>query len=229
MAAERLSMRKIFEVPRLKHELGLSNRTIARGCSISHSTVSEYLGRYGKAGLTWPPPGELDHAELEARLFPPASKAPPGGRPRPDFAAIHLELRQHRHVTLQLLWMEYKEAHPDGFQYSQFCDLYRRWRGKLDVTLRQDHRAGGKMFVDWAGQTVPIVYRDTGETRPASIFVAVLGASNYAYAEAAAGQDLEALRAGTVSSKLKRCPTAPQRDSGLVLPQADRATFDGLR
>lgn len=103
---------------------------------------------------------------------------------------MHEQLHRHKHVTLQLLWEEYKEAHPDGYQYSQYCELYRRWARKIDVVLRQEHRAGEKMFVDHAGQTVPVVDRETGEIRHASIFVAVLGASNYTFAEATWKKDL---------------------------------------
>ncbi len=112
MAAERLSMRKIVEVLRLTFEVGLSRRQIARICSMAHSTVCEYLKRFERAGLAWPLPAELDQAALEARLFPVSSYLPPEQRPRPDFEWIHQELRRHKHLTLQLLWMEYKESHP---------------------------------------------------------------------------------------------------------------------
>lgn len=188
MAAERLSMRKILEVLRLKHELGLSARKIARICSVSRSTAGEYLARFERAGLLWPLEAQVDQAALEALLFPAPPRMRPGTRPRPDFEWVHRELRSHKHVTLQQLWLEYKQAQPLGCQYSQFCDLYRRWRGKLDVVLRQPHRAGEKMFVDWAGQSIPISDRSTGQSRPAWLFVAVLGASNYTYAEAAESQ-----------------------------------------
>ena len=116
---------------------------------------------------------------------------PPGQRrAEPDFAAIHEQLQTHRHVTLQLLWEEYIETHPDGYRYSRFCELYQRWRRKLDVVLRQQHRAGEKLFVDYAGATVPVENLQTGEIRAAQIFVAVLGASSYTYAEATWSQDL---------------------------------------
>jgi len=107
----------------------------------------------------------------------------------PDWLVIHQELK-HKHVTLFLLWQEYRGAHPDGYQYSWFCDHFRAWQGKLDVVMRQDHRAGEKLFVDYAGQTAPIIDRATGEIRGAQIFVAVLGASNYTYAEATWTQGL---------------------------------------
>lgn len=192
MPAERLSMRKIKEVLRLKFELGLANRQIARSCSVNHSTVADYLYRAKAAGLDrWPLPAALDEAELEARLFPARTTvmlAP--SRPPPDWAAIHDELRSQKHVTLQLVWQEYKQSNPDGYQYSRFCELYGRWAEKLDLVLRQEHRAGEKLFVDYAGDTVPVIDSKTGEITEASIFIAVLGASNYTYAEASWNQDL---------------------------------------
>jgi transposase len=190
MPAKRLSMRKIKEVLRLKFELQLKNREIARSCSIPHSTVANYLSRAGAAGLIWPLPPELDDGGLEQRLFGDRIQVVRREIPQPDFASVHAELRRHRHVTLQLLWQEYKQSHPDGYQYSQFCDRYHRWAARLDLTLRQEHRAGEKLFVDHAGQTVSIVDPSTGEVHQAAIFVAVLGASNYTYAEATWKRDL---------------------------------------
>ena len=186
-------MRKIKEVLRLKYTHDLSDRQIARSCGISRSTVAEYLMRARAAGLDWPLPSELDDATIEAKLFPHESgKAERGQPPMANCEQIHRELQSHKHVTLQLLWQEYKEAHPDGYQYSQFCELYRRWEKKLDLVLRGSHRAGEKMFVDYAGQTVPVTDRETGEAAAqASVFVGVLGASNYTYAEATLKADLE--------------------------------------
>lgn len=189
MAAKRLSMRKIKEVLRLKWEHGLSNRKIARSCSISRSTVADYLSRAEEAGLSWPLPPELDEAELEKRLFCLPRIFLPGPRPWPDWSEIHREL-SGKGVTLFLLWEEYKQANPQGYQYSWFCHQYRQWAGKLDLVMRQEHRAGEKMFVDYAGQIVPVVDRTTGEMREAQIFIAVLGASNYTYAEATWSQSL---------------------------------------
>jgi transposase len=111
-------------------------------------------------------------------------------RATPDWAAIHDELHNNKKVTLQLLWQEYKQSNPDGYQYSRFCELYQRWAGKLDLVLRQEHRAGEKLFVDYAGDTVPVINAKTGTVMEASIFVAVLGASNYTFAEATWNQDL---------------------------------------
>ena len=182
-------MRKIKEVLRLKWAKGMSNRKIATSSGIGRPTVSEYLRRATEAGLTWPLPADLDDARLERLLFPPPPDLPAQERGIPDWAHIHGELK-HKGVTLFLLWQEYRQANPDGYQYSWFCEHYRAWQGKLDVVMRQDHRAGEKLFVDYAGQTVPIIDRATGEIRETQIFVAVLGASNYTYAEATWSQSL---------------------------------------
>jgi len=193
MPAQRLSMRKIREVLRLKLGLGLKDREIARSCSIPRSSVANYVQRAREAGVGWPLPSDLGDKALEDMLFQPsAAVVRQSGMVVPDFVWVHGELRRHKHVTLQLLWQEYKEACPAGYQYSRFCELYHRWARKLDVVLRQEHRAGEKMFVDHAGDTIPVVERDSGEIHPASIFVAVLGASSYTYAEATWKRDLAA-------------------------------------
>jgi transposase len=182
-------MRKIKEVLRLKWAQGLSNRQIAKTCGIARPTVGEYLRRATEAGLAWPLPPDLDEAALERQLFPPPPSLPAQARGVPDWALVHQELKR-KGVTLFLLWQEYRETHPEGYQYSWFCDHYRAWQGKLDVVMRQDHRAGEKLFVDYAGQTMPVVDRNTGEIREVQIFVAVLGASSYTYAEATWTQGL---------------------------------------
>jgi len=189
MAAEKLSMRKIREVLRLYLGLGLKKRQIARSCNISHSTVLEYIRRAERAGLGWPLPEGLDDAAIESRLFAPLVISRSCVRPMPEMDYIHRELRRDG-VTLQLLWSEYKDKEPAGYQYSQFCERYRRWAGRLDVVLRQEHRAGEKLFVDYAGSTMPVVDRTTGEIMAVQIFVAVLGASSYTYAEATLDQSL---------------------------------------
>jgi len=181
-------MRKIKEVLRLKWELGLAARQIARSLSTSHSTVLDMLGRAKEADLSWPIP-DLDDAALEAKLYPHGPELPKN-RPEPDLAYIHKQL-QRKGVTLQLLWLEYKQAHPDGVQYTQFTQRYRNWQSKLDVVLRHNHRAGEQMQVDFAGPTVTVVVnRQTGETQEAYIFVAALPASNYTFAKAVWSQDL---------------------------------------
>jgi transposase len=182
-------MRKVKEVLRLKWLCGLSNRQIAKGCSIGRTTVAEYVRRAKEAGLSWPLAEGMDEAELNRLLFPPPPSVPSGTRPEPSWAEIHQE-RKRKGVTLFLLWQEYKETYPDGYQYSSFCKRYQQWTGKLDLVMRQDHRAGEKMFVDYAGQSVAVIDSATGEIRQAQIFVAVLGASNYTYAEATWTQSL---------------------------------------
>src|SRR5918996_3730200 len=182
-------MRKIKEVLRLKYEAGLGHRQIARSCSLGLATVHDYLHRAEAAGLKWPLPEGWDDDRLESTLFGRSHKAEPQ-KSLPDFASIHEQLQQHSHLTQQLVWEEYRQAHPDGYGYSRFCELYQRWRRKLDVVLRQEHKAGEKMFVDWAGATIPIHDRLTGEVTQASVFVAVLGASSYTWAQATADQQL---------------------------------------
>ncbi|MFH1739858.1 MAG: IS21 family transposase, partial [bacterium] len=189
MPKERLSMRKIKEVLRLRWACGLSQRQIAESCSIARSTVGEYVLRAQAAGLSWPLPEDLDEAQLEAMLFPVREGREARGCPLPDWAEVHRELKR-KGVTLSLLWMEYKAQHPGGYQYSRFCDLYREWAKTVDPCMRQDHKAGEKMFVDYCGLTVPVVDRATGETYQAQVFVAALGASNYTYAEATGSQSL---------------------------------------
>ena len=189
MARERLSMRKIKEVLRLHFEHQQSARQIAHSCNIARSTVKEYLHRAEQAKVIWPLSGEMDDAALENRLFPPAPLISPEKRQMPPMEYLHQE-RKKKSVTLQLLWHEYKEANPDGYQYSQFCEIYRQWTQKLDVCLRQEYRAGEKLFVDYAGQTIPIQDPLTGLIREAYLFVATLGASNYTFVEATLSQDL---------------------------------------
>jgi transposase len=188
MGAERLPMRRIREVLRLKYERGLSHRAIARASGVGVGTVWEHLARAKRAGLAWPLPAELDDSELEARLFPP----PPVGRERvmPDLAEVHQELKGVG-VTLHLLWQEYREVHGEGgYGYSQFCELYRRWAGRLRPSMRQLHRAGEKLFVDFSGKKPHLVDRRTGELVEVELFVGALGASCYTYAEATASQKL---------------------------------------
>ena len=183
-------MRKIKEVLRL-HSLGLKQRQIARSCSIGQSTVSDYIHAAQAAGLGWPELAEWDDARVAAALQPkPAGEPKPSRLPEPDYAAIHAELQQDRHLTLWLAWEEYRSQHPDGYRYSRFCERYQRWRRKLEVVLRQEHRAGEKLFVDYAGRTVPVQDPATGATCAAQLFVAVLGASNYIFAEATWTQGL---------------------------------------
>ena len=188
MPAERLSMRKLREVLRLHFEQRSSLRSISASCQISASTVQGYLSRAKVAKLSWPLPSELDDEGLERLLYQREGETA-RARPEPDFAVMHLELRR-KGVTLQLLWEEYRAAHPDGYEYSRYCELYRRWAKKLNPTMRQTHRAGEKLFVDFSGDGLSITCPGTGERRTAKLFVAVLGASNLTYVEAVLGEDL---------------------------------------
>lgn len=182
-------MRKIREVLRLKFDIQLSARQIARSLGIGRATVGEYLSRYDNSGLSWPLPASLSDADLERRLFPPPPSVPGEQRPSPDWTWVQAELRRPG-VSLALLWQEYRLTQPQGYQYSWFCDHYRAWLGKLDVVMRQEHRAGEKLFVDYAGQSAPVIDRATGDVRQAQVFVAVLGASSYTFAEATWSQQL---------------------------------------
>lgn len=177
-------MRKIAEVLRLKWACSLTHREIGRSCSISHTTVSEYVKRAEAAGIKWPLPETLTEDELYRRLFPEkARSAEQPVKALPDWEKVRKELKK-RSVTLRLLWDEYRESHPNGYGYSQYCELYRGYVKKLDPPMRQNHKAGEKLFVDYVGDTIPIVDTETGESRPAYLFVAVLGASSYTYTEA---------------------------------------------
>jgi transposase len=184
-------MRRVREILRLKYETGASDRAIAVAIGVARSTVGLCLARVAAAGLTWPLPALLTEQALEALLFAPLGGFSPGARHKnePDWAPVHHELRRPG-VTLLLLWQEYRANNPDGYGYSRWCELYRGWESRLSPTMRQAHPAGERLFVDYAGHTVEVVDADTGELRPAQIFVAVLGASNYTYAEATWTQSL---------------------------------------
>ena len=189
MAAERLSMRKLRELFRLRFEAGLSTREIAASLNVGNGTVCDYLGRARVAKPPWPLPPELDDdAALTALLFPGEGKAA-ADRPEPDWARIHAELKK-KGVTKQLLWQEYLETHPGGYQYSRFCERYGRWLQSASVTMRQEHRAGDKSFVDFSGDGVQVVDAVTGEVRVAKLFVAVMGASNLTYVEPVFSEDM---------------------------------------
>jgi transposase len=184
-------MHKIKTVLRLT-SLGLSQRQIAASCQIGQATVSDYLRMAAQAGLQWPAIADWSEDQLSTALVPASVTAPPHWRKtaEPDFAGIRHELQSHKHLTLQLLWQEYRNHQPDGYGYSRYCGLYRSWLKRQDVVLRHEHRAGEKLFVDFAGDTIPIHDPSTGEIQHASIFVAVLGASSYTFAEATWTQGL---------------------------------------
>jgi len=181
-------MRKIREILRLRHERGLTHRTIGEAVRVGAATVSEYLAKAKAKGLGWPLPEELRDAELEQLLYPPPASSE---REVPDFVAIHEELRRHRELTLLQLWVEYAEDNPRAYRYSRYCELYHRWKKKLKPTMRQRHRAGEKTFVDFSGRRPHLVDPKTGELRAVELFVGTLGASSYTYAEATEDQSLE--------------------------------------
>lgn len=189
MPQQRVTMRKIREILRLAWACGQSRKAIAAQCGVGKTTVTDTIARATAAGLGWPLP-PLDDDVLERLLYPPVPLFTLRKAPLPDWSSLHRELITRKDLTLMLLWQEYKAGEPGGYQYSYFCDLYRQWHGKLDIAMRQEHRAGEKLFVDYCGRTVPIVDASTGEIREAQVFVAVLGASNYTYAEATWSQSL---------------------------------------
>ena len=182
-------MRQIRDILRLYFEQRLTMRQIAHSTGVGLASVSDRIHRAEAAGLSWPLAPNLDDSGLERLLYPGQQGRPAVVRTEPDWAAVDAELRR-KGVTLELLWIEYKRTHPDGYQYSWFCERYHRWRQRVDPVLRQTYRAGEKLFVDYAGQTLPIVDVATGEVRHAVLFVAVLGASNYTYAELQWASDL---------------------------------------
>ncbi len=181
MSREGLSMRKVREVLRLRLGVGLSVRQVADSCKVSVGTVTEYEKRVRAAGLGWPLPEGLDDSALE-RIVRLKEGDYRHNRPLPDASYLISEMKRP-HVTLHLLWLEYRESCPDGYGYTQFCHYYNQAKAKADLVLRQEHRAGEKLFTDYAGDTLKLVSPKTGEIKPVYIFVASLGASNYTYAE----------------------------------------------
>jgi transposase len=189
MPARRLSMRKTKDILRLAQETGLSNRQIARSLNISATTVGECLKRAREAGIAWPLPEGMDDGALGCALYGEAEREP--AKPCPEWKAVHTELCR-KGVTLMLLWEEYAEEYPDDhFSYSWFCDLYGRWAEKQEISMRQEHKAGEKLFTDFAGMILPIVDPETGEVTGAQVFVATHGFSNYTYVEALPSQELD--------------------------------------
>jgi len=200
MPAERVAMRQVREIIRLKFSAGISTREIARRLGIAASTVRETLRRFEGAGLGWPLPDSMSDGDLEAALY--ANHGTKRGHRRhtePDWPTVHRELKR-KHVTLVIVWDEYVAANPGGYSYSRFCELYRGFESKLSPTMRQTHAAGERLFVDYAGDGVPVVIdRLTGEIRKAQIFVAVLGASSFTFAHAK-------LDAGAARLDRRPCP-----------------------
>ena len=187
MPQERLPMRKIRDVLRLSAS-GLSKRKIAASLGLSATAAGDCIRRARAAGVAWPQAAELTDAALERLLYPVVTTLEPR-RPQPDWAKVHRELNRAG-VTLQLLWEEYRTVHRDAHGYTQFCELYKRWKLRLSPTMRQTRVAGERLFVDYAGKTLELIDGTTGEVGPAQLFVASLGASSYTYAEASLTQSL---------------------------------------
>jgi transposase len=192
-------MKKIREVIRLRLSRNASVRQIAAACNIGRTTVSEYLARIETAGLVWPAAGELAQDELQALLFPPEPKVPETERPLPDWSEVRRELSR-KGVTLMLLWQEYQRKFPQGYSYSRYALLYQRWLGTTDLRMLQAHKAGEKLFVDWAGQTLGIADPGTGEVRQAHVFVAAMGASQFMFARVYESEQLKCWLAGHVEA-----------------------------
>ena len=182
-------MRKIREILRLHFEQKLGQRQIARSAGVSQSTVHDYLARFQASALGWPLAEHLTEEGLENALFPPGQAGRPPRLAMPHFSKVRQELEQHKDLTLELLWEEYRNENPAGYCYSRFCKLYRQWKKRQDVVLRQEHRPGEKLFLDWAGATIPICHHD-GSVSQAPLFVSALGASSYTYAEAVCDQQM---------------------------------------
>ena len=212
-------MRRIKEVLRLKLDCGLSHSQIANALKVSAGVISKYGRLAERAGLKWAELDSMSEAEIEARLGRSAGPTPASARIQPDYALVHQELKR-KGVTLQLLWEEYVDTHgrERTYRYTQFCQRYHEFRALLKKSMRQLHRAGEKLFADYAGQTLPIIDALTGEVRPANIFVAVLGASNYTYACATARQTMEDWLAGLgrAMAYMGGCPE-------LIVPDNPRA------
>ena len=181
-------MRKTKDILRLAQEAGLTNRQIARSLNISATTVGECLKRAREANVCWPLPEGADDEVLERALYGENEREP--SKPVPEWKDVHSELSR-KGVTLMLLWEEYRGAYPyDHYSYSRFCEHYRRWRASTEISMRQDHKAGEKLFTDFAGMTIPIVDPETGEITQAEVFVATHGFSSCTYVEAVPSQEL---------------------------------------
>ena len=241
MPTQRLSMRRIREVLRLRHQ-GLTERVIAQMLGVSNGVVHGYVRRARVAGLSWPLPEGLDDDGLDLLLFPaPMAASQSDRRPIPDWIYVEKELRR-RSVTRLLLWEEYRAANPDGFGYTWFCTTFEAWKQRARPSMRQTHIGGEKVFVDFAGDTIDIIDPITGEVRAMKLFVAAMGASNYTYAEACPSESLSdwiGLHANlfrflggvpkfVVCDNLKAAVTNPDRyDPGINRTYAEMAAHYG--
>ena len=182
-------MRTYLHIFQLKFERHLSNRQIALNLNIGRSTVNDILVRFKRLNLPWPLPTYVVLDDLDKALMPGRNYAT--NRILPSWLAVDMALK-NKGVTKQLLWQEYQAEHGlNGLGYTQFCYHYKQWKGQRQRSMRQTHKAGEKLFIDFCGPTVPIVNPMTGEVRHAAIFVACMGASNYTFIEACEGQDMQ--------------------------------------
>lgn len=181
MTKRGISMHQLREILRLHYEMGLKDREIARSQGVSHVTVGDIVKRFERTDLVWPLPDDASDPVLHRHLYP-GNLGRPRQRPEPNWAQVHQELRQ-KGTTLELLWREYRAVHPAGYEYSQFCARYRQYQGRVDLVLRKHHVPGQHCYVDYAGPTVPILDPHTGSVQAAQVFVAVLGYSQYVFAD----------------------------------------------
>ncbi len=181
MTKRGIAMHRLREILRLHYDLGLTDRAISRALGVSHATVADIVRRFERSPYTWPVGEDLADSVLHQRLYP-GNVGRPRMRPEPDWATVHQELRR-KGVTLETLWREYRAVHATGYEYSQFCAHYRQYQRRVDLVLRKIHLPGQHCYVDYAGPTVPILDPKTGMVQSAQVFVAVLGYSNYTFAD----------------------------------------------
>lgn len=190
---ERICMIKLREILRLRYEKRLTCRKIGISCNVGRQTVANYITLAKISNINWEEDKNLSDDELEKKLYKgkPGQVNKPGrsNKPEPDYEYLDKELKRAG-VTLQLLWSEYKQDNPGGYQYEMFCLLYNRWKNKQSICMRQNHKAGEKLFIDYDGDKIPIIDLVTGEEIMTELFVSVWGASNYTYAEATLTQQL---------------------------------------
>ena len=186
MARGRLPMRKVKKVLGFHFEEGRSARAIATHCGMARRSVASVLERFAASGLSWPEAGDMAEEALEAALFPAPTQAAP--QQEVDWAKVETDLSEQG-VTLKLLWEEWRETHPGGMSYPTWCRRFREWRPRRDATMRQNRRPGERLFVDYAGMTIPIMI--DGAEHEAQVFVASMGVSGRLYAEATLSQKIE--------------------------------------